>query len=40
MLLKINVVCLLLAVIGTAAIVKHPEWFGSLSLAAQPLAKN
>jgi hypothetical protein len=26
---QINVICLLLFLIGTTAIVKHPEWFGS-----------
>ena len=30
LLLQINVICLLLAVIGTAAIVEHPAWFGGV----------
>ena len=29
LMLQINVICLLLAVIGTAVIVKHPDWFAS-----------
>jgi hypothetical protein len=29
LLLQINVICLLLALIGTTAIIKHPHWFGS-----------
>jgi hypothetical protein len=29
-LLQINVICLLLALIGAAAIVKHPVWFGAM----------
>jgi hypothetical protein len=28
LLLQINVICLLLALIGSAAIIKHPAWFG------------
>jgi hypothetical protein len=28
LLLQINIICLLLALIGSAAIVKHPAWFG------------
>jgi hypothetical protein len=31
LLLRINVICLLLALIGSAAIVKHPDWFGGRS---------
>jgi hypothetical protein len=27
LLLQINVICLLLALIGTTAIMKHPAWF-------------
>jgi hypothetical protein len=26
--LQANIICLLLALIGSAAIVKHPDWFG------------
>jgi hypothetical protein len=29
LMLQINVICLLLALIGSAAIVKHHDWFGS-----------
>jgi hypothetical protein len=38
LLLQINVICLLLALIGTTAIVKHPAWFGGVPVAAQSLA--
>ncbi len=31
LLLQINIICLLLALIGSAAIVKHPDWFGEPS---------
>jgi hypothetical protein len=40
LLLQINVICLLLAVIGTTAIVKHPEWFGAAPVAAQFLTER
>jgi phosphate/sulfate permease len=30
LLLQINVICLLLALIGAAAIIKHPGWFGGM----------
>ena len=33
LLLQINVICLLLALIGSAVIVKHPDWFGDTSPA-------
>jgi hypothetical protein len=26
--LQANIICLLLALIGTAIIIEHPEWFG------------
>jgi hypothetical protein len=35
LLLQINVICLLLALMGTTAIVKHPAWFGGVPAAAQ-----
>jgi len=28
--LQANIICLLLALIGTTAIVKHPTWFGKV----------
>jgi hypothetical protein len=40
LLLQINVICLLLALIGTAAIVKHPAWFADAPVTAQPLAQR
>ena len=38
--LQINVICLLLALIGTTVIVKHPGWFGGAPVAAQSPAKR
>lgn len=32
LLLQINVICLLLALIGTTALVKHPAWFGAIAM--------
>lgn len=29
--LQANVICLLLALVGSTAIVKHPDWFGGPS---------
>jgi hypothetical protein len=29
--LQANVICLLLALIGATAIIKHPGWFGSVT---------
>jgi hypothetical protein len=40
LLLQINVICLLLALIATTAIVKHPRWFGGAPVAAQSLAER
>jgi hypothetical protein len=40
LLLQINVICLLLALIGTAAILKHPTWFGDAAVTAQALAER
>jgi hypothetical protein len=34
LLLQINVICLLLALIGSAAIIKHPAWFGGVPASA------
>jgi hypothetical protein len=34
LLLQINVICLLLALIGSAAIMQHPSWFGGLPAPA------
>ena len=39
-LLQINVICLLLALIGAAAIPKHPAWFGDASATAQSVAER
>jgi hypothetical protein len=39
LLLQLNVICLLLALIGSAAIVKHPAWFSAVyALASQAIA--
>jgi hypothetical protein len=32
--LQANVICLLLALIGSTAIIRHPDWFGGLPEAA------
>jgi hypothetical protein len=29
--LQANIICLLLALIGSTAIIKHPDWFGGTS---------
>jgi hypothetical protein len=39
LLLQINVICLLLALIGTTAIIKHPQWFDSAPIV-QSLAER
>lgn len=40
LLLQLNVICLLLALIGTSAIVKHPAWFGGIPAIAQSVAER
>jgi hypothetical protein len=40
LLLQIGIICLLLALIGSTAIVKHPDWFGGLPVASQTLAEK
>jgi hypothetical protein len=40
LLLQINVICLLLALIGSSAIVKHPDWFGGVPVTSQTLAER
>ena len=40
LLLQINVICLLLALIGTTAILKHPTWFGDVTVVAQSTAER
>ena len=40
LLLQINVICLLLALIGSTAIVKHPDWFGSTQTVTQTVAER
>jgi hypothetical protein len=40
LLLQINVICLLLALIGTTAIVKHSAWFGGMHVSAQSVAER
>ena len=39
LLLQINVICLVLALIGTTAIVKHPDWFGGVPATVQSVAE-
>jgi hypothetical protein len=46
--LQANIICLLLALIGSTAIIKHPDWFGGTSevlthvdsLATRPAQAN
>jgi hypothetical protein len=38
LLLQINSICLLLFLVGTTAVVKHPTWFGGMPVTAQPVA--
>jgi hypothetical protein len=40
LLLQINVICLLLALVGTTAIVKHPDWFGAMAAVSRSLAER
>jgi len=40
LLLQINVICVLLFLIGTTAVVTHPDWFGGAPVAAQSLAER
>jgi hypothetical protein len=36
LLLQINIICVLLALIGSAAIMKHPAWFGGVPANVAP----
>lgn len=38
LLMQINIICLLLFLVGTTAVVKHPGWFGATAVAAQSVA--
>jgi hypothetical protein len=40
LLLRINLICLLLALIGSTVVVTHPAWFGDVPAAAQSLAER
>jgi hypothetical protein len=40
LLLQINLICLLLFLIGTTAVVNHPDWFGGMPVAAQSVAEH
>jgi hypothetical protein len=40
LLLQITVICVLLFSIGATAIVKHPDWFGGMPVAAQSVAER
>ena len=40
LLLQISVICLLLALIGTTAIIKHPAWFGGIPAGIQSPAER
>ena len=39
-LLQVNVICLLLFLIGTTVVVRHPAWFGGAPIAARSLAER
>jgi hypothetical protein len=39
-LLQINIICLLLFLLGTTAIVKHPGWFGGRPVAGQSFVER
>ena len=34
LLFQINIICLLLGLIGTTAVIKHPTWFNGMNAAA------
>jgi hypothetical protein len=34
--LQANIICLLLALIGSMAVVKHPAWFGGIPQTSDP----
>jgi hypothetical protein len=41
LLLQLNIICVLLALIGSAAIVKHPAWFAAMNApATQTIAQR
>ena len=40
LLLQINVICLLLALIGTTAVVKFHDWFGAAPALSQSLTER
>jgi hypothetical protein len=40
LLLQINVICVLLFLIATTAIVNHPDWFGVTPITAQLFAER
>lgn len=40
LLLQINIICVLLFLIGTAVVVKHPAWFGGTPVAAHSIAER
>jgi multisubunit Na+/H+ antiporter MnhG subunit len=33
--LQANIICLLLALVGATAIIRHPDWFGRVPSASQ-----
>jgi hypothetical protein len=39
LLLQVNVICLLLALIGTTAIMNHPAWFGDMPALARSVER-
>ena len=40
MLMQFSIICLLLASMGTTAIIKHPAWFGGIPVGTQSLTER
>jgi hypothetical protein len=40
LLLQISIICVLLFLIGTTAVVMHPDWFGGVTVPAQSFAER
>ncbi len=40
LLLRINIICVLLFLIGAAVVVEHPAWFGGTPVAAHSIAER
>jgi len=40
MLMQFSIICLLLALLGTIAIIKHPAWFGGIPVGTQSFIES